>query len=236
MIRGFFVHVMKTGGTSLKQMLLDGVLRRDEIFPNAATRQDQIIAHIVNLFAVRHRIPEVDWEPVRLIAGHYPFLSHRLLPFPTKTFALFREPVERAVSHLKALQRDQRTRSYEDLYSDRDLFDRYLYNLQARAFVFDDPNAPVMLERTFDWDEDFLARAKRNVECVDVIGLTSEFSAFTARLEQAFGWRLPAVKHLNTASEEQLPVPQSLRDRIREDLRYDVSFYEHVLGVYKSRA
>ena len=236
---GFFVHIMKTGGTSLRWMLLDGVLGPDELYPHKTDGEEleahDLVLHHVNPFRVPEAIP-AERGSVRVIAAHYPYLAYELMPYPVLTFALFREPVERVVSHLRHIQRDDHPdRSYEDLYEDPELFDPFFYNLQARAMVFRDEGAKSLMERTFDWDEELLAEAKRNVEQLDVIGLNTEFDEFSRSLERVFGWEFREVLHSHRTPRRQPDVPRKLRKRIHEDLDYDRRLYEHVLAVYQER-
>jgi hypothetical protein len=235
---GFFCHIMKTGGTSIRWMLLDGVLEDEDLAPynpEATLHVDDVLFHHINPFLIREAIAN-DHRPVKVIAAHYPFLAHKLYPYPLATFTLFRDPVDRVVSHVMHLQRDDYpSRSYEEIYGDQDLFDRFLYNLQARAFVFEDTEAKSMMERTFDWDDDLLERAKANVETCDIIGLNSEFGAFVRRLEERFGWKFKKTLRSHRSPRRQAKVSKELRARIHEDLAYDRRFYEHVLEVYAAR-
>jgi hypothetical protein len=242
---GYFCHIMKTGGSSVRQMLLQDVLEAHELAPHLPNADDvsRLISLVLNPWLVRGRSPWLvrghlpkDSQPIKVIAGHYPFLAYRLHPPPVKTFCLFRDPVDRVVSHLRHLRRESHPdRSYEDLYADQDLYDRFFYNLQARAFVFDSKTARTLLERTFDWNDERLERAKENLKLLDVLGLTSEFPMFVRDLERAFGWKFRRVVRMHEAPEKQDRVPDALRNRIREDLEYDIRFYDHVVRVWEER-
>src|SRR5262245_49452200 len=113
---GFFVHIMKTGGTSVRWMLLDGVLAPDELYPHKTDGEEleanDLFLHHVNPFHVPDAIPS-EPGPIKVIAAHYPYLARELMSYPVLTFALFRDPVERVVSHLRHIQRDEQPdRSY----------------------------------------------------------------------------------------------------------------------------
>ena len=238
---GFFVHIMKTGGTSLRWMLLADVLAPEELFPHkrdgVELEVNDLVLHYINPFLIRDQIAAIaDPGPVRVIAAHYPYLAHRLYPYPLLTFSLFRDPVDRVVSHLRHIQRDEHPeRSLKELYDDPELFDAFFYNLQARAFVFEDESAKSLMVRTFDWDDELLARANENVEQLDVIGLSSEFGAFVCSLEGVFGWRFRETLHSHRSGGGLERPSRRLRRRIRDDLEYDLLFYEHVVRLYRER-
>ncbi len=229
---------MKTGGTSLRGMLLESVLQPHELAPYMpdADEQARLVFHVINPYRFKDKIPR-DLAPIRVIAAHYPFLAYQIHPPPLITFSLLRDPVDRAASHLRHIQRDDHpNRPFEELYEDKQIFDDYLYNLQARAFVFDESDdAPSLMNRTFDWDEERLKRAQENLESLDVLGLTREFPTFAHDLERAFGWKFKRVVHWHDAPREQAAVPDSLRKRMRNDLEYDVRFFEHATRVFEAR-
>lgn len=234
----FFCHVMKTAGTSVRLGLLkSGIFEAHQMAPYLPNGKavDLLPFYVINPFLMKDKLPK-ELGAIRFISGHYPFLAYRLFPAPLATASLFRDPIDRAVSHLKHLQRQSfPDRSYEDVYNDKKVFDDYLYNLQARAFVFEDENVNSLMQRTFDWNEELFERAKRNVELLDIIGLTDEFPTFIRSLEEAFGWKFKEIAHYHDAPKTQPEVPESLRERMREDLDYDVRFYEHVKKVYAER-
>jgi hypothetical protein len=236
---GFFVHIMKTGGTSLRWMLLDGVLEPEELFPHKSDGVElevgDLVMHHINPFLIPDRIA-AQARGAKVIAAHYPYLARRLFPQPLVAFCLLRDPVDRVVSHLRHIQRDDfPERSYEELYEDPELFDPFFYNLQARAFVFEDQTANSLMVRTFDWDESHLERAKENLEQVELIGLSSDYPAFIRNLESIFGWSFGKLLHSHRTPRRQPDVPRRLRARIRDDLSYDRRFYEHAVELYRER-
>jgi hypothetical protein len=230
----FFCHIMKTGGTSFRRMLWQ-IFRQDEVAPYLPNHspEERLIFNVINPFLLGEPAPT---ERVRVVAAHYPFATRELMRPPVKTLALLRDPIDRAVSYLRHIQRDTYPhRSYEDLYSDPAIFDAYLYNLQARTFVFESRTAKTLMERTFDWNDDLLARAMHNVAELDVIGLTTEYDVFVRNVESELGWKFREVLREHSAPTNQAPVPQSLRERMRVDLDYDVRFYAHARQVYLER-
>jgi len=66
--------------------------------------------------------------------------------------------------------------------------------------------------------------ARKNLEQVDLVGVTEEYDRFLARLHDRYGWRIDRIGHLN-ASEVREATP-AFRKRIAEDNRLDMDLYE----------
>jgi hypothetical protein len=101
----FFVHVMKTGGTSLVFPLLRE-FPRDAVYPSAVRDRRHpndaepyiSIADVSALTAARR-------ADIRVYAGHFPFMVRDLIDGDVTTLTLLRDPVDRTVSLLKHFKR-----------------------------------------------------------------------------------------------------------------------------------
>ena len=80
--------------------------------------------------------------------------------------------------------------------------------------------------QTIDVDAARLADAKRNLEAVDVVGLTEHHADFVDELAERFGWRLKREVRANAAPDESPEVGESFRRRIAADNAIDIEFYE----------
>jgi hypothetical protein len=104
--RALFVHIPKTAGMTMR-------------------------AALGSQYALEDRAPAVDWQGLRslprpldaykLFAGHFRYFLRRLLPADTKVFTFLRDPVERAISHLKHLATDPQFHAMHELARGRDL-------------------------------------------------------------------------------------------------------------------
>lgn len=247
----FFIHVMKTAGTTLKSHMR-GFYRPDEVYPNrdedeAFFEANVDVAHLVALPAERKR-------RIRVYTGHFPYVATELLDVDTITMTVLRDPVERVVSHLRqvykrpggflehaATVRDLELPNYEQLYDDPHLHPRFFANHQCRMFALtadDDPlgvTAPFDDPRTdrppLELDEGRLAIAKEQLAKVDVVGLTEDFEGFCAEVTRRFGIPTEDVVTRNQAPSVAPEVSDSLRARITEDNQMDVALYEHAVAL-----
>lgn len=92
-----FLHVMKTGGTTISDALRR--LLRPELCLTGL-----YLDHLVGL-------PSYVVEKLALIAGHLPFEAVELLPGDVTICTVVRDPVERTLSHWAHLNRDPATSS-----------------------------------------------------------------------------------------------------------------------------
>lgn len=81
----FFLHVMKTGGTALREALFRVTAGR---FVLTDILLDELVC-----------IPDYVLGRASLVAGHLPFEAAGLLPGDPLVFTIVRDPVERTVSH-----------------------------------------------------------------------------------------------------------------------------------------
>jgi hypothetical protein len=264
----FFVHLMKTAGTSLA-MSLQRQFAPKEIYPSQGidARDSADIAAYGSLKRLLALSPERRAE-IRVFTGHFPYVASELLNLDLVRLTILREPIERTVSVLKQFKR--RTKRVEELsldeiYEDQHVFSHYIENHQAMMFSVTADDRPEALGSPMTYwatatlnrlhaaeqneetlaeiervreisaahapkvDAARLARAKENLERVDVVGLSGDYGEFIDELRRRFGWwpdGLDADVRANR-SPESWDVSGALRKRIEADNRGDMEFYEY---------
>ena len=216
--RFLFVHVMKTGGTSLVFHLLRE-FPADEVYPSAALDRRhptdaEPYGSIADLVAVT---PERK-AAIRMYAGHFPFMVRDLIGGDLTTLTLLRDPVDRTVSVLKQFKRLYERFSdlpLEEIYEDAFVFRHFIENHQTKVFSVTPEDRPqtiasrvtyqeihdylttapagsdaarVAAGATITIDGDRLERARSNLARVDVVGLNDRFDEFVEALRTRFGW------------------------------------------------
>lgn len=190
-----YLHIMKTGGTSLMRSLVDRFERRRPGSTASGVFVDEFVA-----------MPTGTSADLDLIAGHLPFEIASLLPEDTITMTVLRDPVERTISHYWHIRSDPLVRAEDpDLTLSRFLTSRrwsaQANNYQARqlahhvgivdAGVTFDPATrfaelgppfptthPLPLQSLFDCGpleldpSDLFDRAARNLTAIDIVGTT----------------------------------------------------------------
>ena len=238
----FFMHVMKTGGTSIVHHIQDN-------FPVGTTEPDYRTlppdepvpeAHYASLVRL-WELGDDDRARIRLYMGHYPYWVTELVR-PDVTFTVLRDPVDRTISMLRQLSDEDppdARRPLEAIYDDD----------ATRSTMIQDYQAKVLGMSRDDWDEQVqrilmlnptrqhaghlahlmsipvdherLARAKANLARIDLLGLQHEMGELLDALRTRYGWSIP-LEHRHRCRPDRsgrspgsgVPVPHGLVGRL----------------------
>jgi len=177
-----FVHIPKTGGTTLHQII-------DRQYP--PERRHWIMRHDVGLEAFKS-LPLSRRAELRMVRGHIPFGVHEYIPRPATYLTILRQPIERVISYYYFVQREPEHYLYDYANTPGMTIRRYLEdrispqtdNFQTRLI------SGVWTDVEYGkCDEETLALAKRNLaEHFAVVGLTKRFDESLMLLKRIFGW------------------------------------------------
>lgn len=239
----FFIHVMKTGGTTLFRHLREN-FALDELYPyrELDLRYDGAtvdIRHHLSVSYLRSLSPERR-RRIRVYTGHFPYAAAELLGDDLVTMTILRDPVERTISLLRQFtrtvpwiddpsrQRPMVSRSLDEVYERRPIFDQLIHNHQTKIFSMRDSDQPESYMDLIDVDEERLELAKTNLANVDIVGLTERYREFVDEISARFGWEVEREARANASpAGEVQTVSDSLRRRIAEDNAIDIEFYEY---------
>ncbi len=250
-----FLHVMKTGGTSLLFHLLDN-FGPGEIEPDhrERPRDEPVPADYASLTRLWALTPERRAR-LRVVAGHYPYWVRELVE-PDVTITVLRDPVERTISLLRQLRGEERgddRRSLEELYDDPVVRRTLVQDYQAKVFGMSraDWEAAAAFVRALspdrtdaghlahlvalDVDAERTARAKANLATVEVVGVQHRYSEFLDELRERFGWHVPVERRLRRA-EGEVAVPDSLRRRIAAENPADMELWAFATALVDERS
>ena len=202
-----FLHIGKTGGTTLRRVLRRQYPESEMMVVRARARpREETLADFAKL-------PEVERARPRLILGHTVFGLHELVPRPSTYITLLRRPVSLVLSQYGFVRRTPGHRHHQaaqgmglEEYLASGLAQE-MNNSQTRALAgaVDVPygeNPPELLEL-----------AKRNVEeHFRVVGLTERFDESLVLFGLAFGWSRLSYVRANVASKRVVPSPAGLAE------------------------
>jgi hypothetical protein len=263
--RFFFVHVMKTGGTSFVFQLSRN-FAPDEVYPDEALdRRSPTDAEPYTSITSLEQLPPERREAVRIYTGHLPLVARELMGPNLVTLTLLRDPVDRTVSvlkHFKRLWPRYRDLPLDAIYDDEVVYRHFVEGYQTRMFALtraDDTHAfasvtdyetlraalsdparrPAALVpgAVVTIDARRLALAKRNLASVDVLGVNEAFDAFVAELRDHYGW-WPSGEQFDArafVSSEPWIASDALRARIERDNPYDRALYDYARELIAAR-
>jgi len=233
--RFFFVHVMRTGGTTLEQQL-----RRSfppaEVYPNPDIDfpDGDVMHHLEVPYLLG--LPAERLDKIRLFYGHFPYVVTEMLDADLVTLTLLRDPVERTLSLLRVMREQRpawRGLTLEQIYDDVNMFPRLIHNHQTKVFSIGRHDRPRSYRDEVPIDGARLELAKQNLRRVDLIGLTDRYDMFTTTLEHRFGFVLSAQARMNAAGAGE--ASSHLRSRVATDNVIDLEFYDYARELVAGR-
>lgn len=221
-----FLHIGKTAGTTMRQ-----VLRRNFRSPDVMVIRVRGRAREETLERFGELPAEVRAHP-RLIMGHTIFGLHEHVPRPSTYITIVRRPSRLVQSQYRFVLRTPGHRHHEVVTSQRMGIADYIKsglslemdNSQTRAIAGD-------LSTPYGECTDvMLERAKQNLdESFSVAGLTERFEETLILLQKRFGWSHLHYIRANVAPQgPSVEITDEARDLIDEHNRLDNALYAHV--------
>jgi Galactose-3-O-sulfotransferase len=227
-----FLHLGKTAGWTLRQILYRNVPRRQvmRVRPPMHRPRGFLNDDPLRAFAA---LPEAERARPRLLVSHMIFGIHESVPRESAYFTMLREPVDRALSQYRHVLRRPEHRLHAAAAAGELSLEHYVTggvalemdNGQTRALAGD-------IETPFgQCGPDMLERAKRNLDQhFAVAGVTERFDEMLVALGREFGWRNLFYVRANTApAGQRVPVTEADREMIRTRNALDDELYRYVL-------
>ncbi len=223
----FFVHIMKTAGTTFRKMLTEtqGV----PVYPTAeelaANRgrwylpPDQLVSRIES--------GEINLTDRQFLCGHYSASLPEMIPGSWRTVTFLRDPVRRTLSMIAHHHsRQGRLRrffnpNFSRYLADETFVENQIRDYQTKVFALP-PTGNV--NRPYAIDDAGFERAKDRLRAMDFVGLTEQLDQSIALFEAISGQRFAPPAFFNkgqrySASEAEIAQIRSLVAR-------DIELYE----------
>lgn len=237
-----YVHIPKTGGTSLIS-ILDSKFPERKIFPLHSPANE-------NLFWA---FTPQELKQFRFVRGHYRFgpydeSVYRHISQNPICITMLRDPIQRTVSSYRHIIRTPDHRLHATLLANgstlRDYLTREEYlpqitNLQTRIVVGAYPARPSGLRRrkTIS-DKTMVMFAKQRLEQYAFVGLMERFEESIELLTYTFDWPdVEEIPRLNIASDSFSPesIEEDLLEIMRHKTALDRKLYHHAQNIFQGR-
>jgi hypothetical protein len=245
-----FIHVMKTGGTTVMRNLRE-TYGLDEIYPY---RDLDLQYDAGRLDVTRHQsvpyllaLPEARRRDIRVFTGHFPYVVREMLGMELEAATILRDPVDRTISLLRQFARKQpwddpaerrplAERTLEEVYEQPLVFEPLIRDHQTKIFSMTRADEPQTYMDVIEVDRSRLELAKANLAEIEVLGITERYDDFLAEVQARFGWQIVRGARKNATPKDDLrPVDPALRRRIAEDNALDIELYEHAKELVELR-
>lgn len=220
-----FLHIPKSAGTTLNR-LIEGEYPLFQIFS---------VDPVFSKWSCRHlwSLPPEQLKRFRIFKGHMLFGLHKILPQPATYFAVFRDPIDRAISAFYFMRKHVLHPTYwkfrhlswqlEDWVrnSPRD-------NVQTKIVAgapYKEPCTPEIFEQ-----------AKHNLcQHFSVVGLLERFEESLALMKVRYGWRLESYSSFNVTRSRprKRELPQATVDLIAEKNSFDIALYRLATEIFQ---
>ena len=189
----FFVHVMKTGGTSFADHLRDNFAVSEQ-YPAACVAPD---ADLIRRMEAYINVPTIVADvnalegQLRVVRGHVPYAVRSLLVGEYEVLTILRDPVDRTLSYLKHCRRyhvEHLEMALEEIYEDTWFNANFLRNYQTKIFSMSADEA--VAENRFP---DESPRLPPRREIGDGRSLSAELISFLEQSPNRFLWECLAA-------------------------------------------
>jgi hypothetical protein len=222
--RLIFVHVPRTGGTTMRMEVLYKVVDRRAIYCIDGHEPPTRGGSVEELLA----LPRKELEKLRVIVGHMPFGLRERLPWPETWHYVItlRDPVARTVSSYYQLRSNPQHHFHAEAIG---------YSLEESVRRRRWPSLDGMCQhlsnaryrRKFPSPEAMFQEALRNAEACALVGITEFYDETVRRLCGRFGWRVPRYEPRYSLTPKDRTLSGSELELLRESNVYDQRLYDH---------
>jgi hypothetical protein len=223
---------MKTGGTSLRRMLVEAV-GADQVYPN----DEDLAARPHGWYPGPKEFVEIlrsgRTHGASIFIGHFPFVLRDEFESEPLTVVLLREPTTRTLSmlkHRKLKSTQLSDATYEELLNHTDFVDRQIRDYQTKIFAFDSiTQCPDTVNVAFEMDQWHRERAINRLKGIDILGVIEDFQGFCTRFAAITGIELRLRRDNTSALRDPLQPREA--QRIDQLIGYDQLLYQRALAL-----
>ncbi len=233
----FFLHIPKTAGTSLRNIV------ESQFSPRQINKQ-------YGMKGIT-KMEQEEFDCCDLIRGHFTYnLVDKFREFPY-VITMLREPVARTISHIKHVINDENFWLHKYIPVEKMSVGELLENEKMEKFIRDHQlrliacdcdlvniKTPKILHLPHIMDEVMLEKGKERLKKCDYVGIAEQFDESIKLLCKTFNWpEVKQIRRLNTSQKKKDDnrfTPEVI-NRIRELCKYDIELYNFAVELFNKR-
>ncbi|MBE9102935.1 sulfotransferase family 2 domain-containing protein [Vacuolonema iberomarrocanum] len=235
----FYIHVPKTGGSTMTREILIREYAQDKIFGHFFMGLNYMGNKGINHW--KNLSPE-ERQQFHLVTGHYPFGLHEVLDKPAAYITMLRNPVDRVISLYNHMRRKERHKHHEKIQ--RMTLQDFL---EDETFLEAD-NYQVRQLAGIGWYDGYvgygacaqehLTRAQENIKHHFLLaGITEKFDQSILLFRYLLGWSTPFYKRINVHSGnnsynnsegKHIEIDSTIIKLVEERNQLDIELYRYV--------
>jgi hypothetical protein len=231
--RLIYLHIHRTGGTTLRLEVLYNCLDRRKVFFFDGDESPTRCGSVEELLAM----PRAEQEKLEVIVGHMPFGLREHLSWPEswRYVTFMREPVARTVStyyqvRSSATYHDTgdplRRSAFDD--ANRYTLEEYVRNRRLLSW---NGMCAFLSNKTFgkhfESDEAMFLEAWRNARELSFVGFVEDYDESVRRLCRIFNWKVPTYTPRHVLTPKDRTLGESELEILRAANGYDQVLYDH---------
>jgi len=244
----YYLHIPKTGGTTLISLLDSYFDRKNEVF---------------GIHAWKYLLPKMplDFSKYRFVRGHYGMGFYRLLPKKPVYITTLREPIELIISMYKMIQRQREEAERYSIPKDKTISelitDPNILNIKNPLAKWLGVDQDVLsLTKDYDLnqiadfqpedhetfqspnisDEQLLQTAKKNLSEFAWVGILEKFEESLFLLHYQFGWKpIRDTRKRNVAPKGSQDITDDAKKQLNEWTKLDRELYRYGVELFESK-
>ncbi len=231
--RLIYLHIHRTGGTTLRHEVMYNCLDRRKIFFFQGGEPPTQCGSAQELLAM----PRAQQEELEAIVGHMPFGLREHLPWPEswRYVTFMREPVARTVSTYYQVRHSAVPQEGEELgplaHEDAKRYTLEEYVRHRCTMSWNGMCQFLSNQRfgkQFPSEEAMFLEAWRNAKELSYVGIVDDYDESVRRLCWMFGWRMPrSYAPHNALTPKGRTLSESELEVLRAANTYDQVLYDH---------
>jgi hypothetical protein len=226
----FFIHIMKTAGTSFRKMLINE-FGEESVYPN-----DTNLSQLPNGWYPSTKWISENYDQIRkhkILIGHFPYSLFEKLNHPYKVITFLREPFSRTISminHRKLNTPEYATLTFEELLDKEDFVKSQILNFQTKVFGM--PLGEV--KSPSETNQQTLEIAISRLRKVEFIGISEQFMQSCQLFDKKFSTSMSKNIRSDNILKKGEEISERLLNKIKPLINLDLELYNEATRLFNA--